>query len=207
MRRGVGLPKGLIDRTAGGLGVAAGLFEASKKVGPEKKMAGLVHGPEIQPRIAALPGKRIQEGVFDPVEEVGVGAAPGRKPGVEPVCPCRLAVCPCRLAVHPRRIAHRCRHDGMDHHRTGQDGINFVAEIPCREGQRAAQIEVGDISGCMDGCIGPSCAGDRDRAAEKLRKGSLESLLDGRGGRLELPAAEIPAVVGQTKNVTHMQIY
>jgi hypothetical protein len=63
-----------------------------------------------------------------------------------------------------------------------------------------------DVVCGMDPGVRPACACDRNGTAAELREGFLQALLYGRGGRLDLPAAESGTVVGEAEEITHMQM-
>ena len=71
-------------------------------MGAEEVLTSLVHAVEIEVGIAALPGIGRDEGVFLPMDEIGIGTLRRAEAGVE---------------IFGRRK------DRMNRHRTGQDGI------------------------------------------------------------------------------------
>ena len=102
MGGGVGFPEGFGDGAEGGFVRAADFFETGEIVRSQEVSAGLVHGVEIQVGEAALPGIGRHEGVFFPVDEIGVGTLHGAEAGMEIVGD---------------------RKDRMDRNGAGQDGI------------------------------------------------------------------------------------
>lgn len=76
-------PECLIDCAERGFRVSARLFKAGKIVVPEKIFRGSVHSFEIQSGIAAAIGITLHEGVFHPVDKVGVFPSDGVEAGVE----------------------------------------------------------------------------------------------------------------------------
>jgi hypothetical protein len=65
---------------------------------------------------------------------------------------------------------------------------------------------VGDIPGRVDTRVSAAGACDRDDTAAKLPERFFQALLDGRGGGLDLPAAEGGTVVGEAEDITHVQM-
>jgi hypothetical protein len=82
MGRGIGSPEGFVDGADGGFVVSSGFFKARKVVGSQEELTGFVHSVKVQSGIAALPGIGPHEGVFLPVDEVGILAAFGTETGV-----------------------------------------------------------------------------------------------------------------------------
>ena len=62
---------------------------------------------------------------------------------------------------------------------------------------------MGDVPGRVDTRVSAAGACDRHRSPAQLPQRLLQALLDGRGGRLDLPAAEGGTVVGEAEHVSH----
>ena len=82
MRGSIGSPEGIVDSADGGFVVRSGFFETREVVGSQEELTGFVHGVKVQSGVAALPGIGPYEGVFLPMDEVGILAATGAETGV-----------------------------------------------------------------------------------------------------------------------------
>ena len=137
---------------------------------PHQQRSRGIHRIEIQPGIPALPRKRLHERIFGAVKEIGIFPPPRIETRME------IRSCGC----------HR-----KNHHRTGQDGIQFVAEIICRKALGA--IETRNVTNSVHAGVRTPRSDHWNIASKKLPKSIFEALLHAWIGRLALPAAEAGA--------------
>ena len=179
MGRDIGAPGGITHVADGSHVRAAGLFEAAEILPSDQVPAGLVHRVHVQ-GIAAATGIPFDERVAAPMQKILVSALNRVETGV--------------------KVGFFCL-DGMNCHGTGQDGIYFVADffgVKIR-----GTFEMGDIADCMHARIGSSRSCDDDIFLQENTQRLLETFLDGRCIRLDLPAAERGPVIGQCDPVPH----
>jgi len=157
----------------------AGVLKGGEIVLADEDRRGRVHGRRFQgalpphiPDIGPPPG---QDVVPAGPEGIGIGLAPGRKPGVE------------------RRGNRRHGDDGDVRREQGAKG-----PLPGKPGPGGGHVHMGRLGQGVDAGIGAAGAVDPYRFAAQRPEGVFQTALDrpAKARRLELPTAEMGAVIG-----------